>query len=212
VRAWADRISGQVTRKPRSASLKIGLTKMRVTKARRGFTADASAIATKVRDAFTDPTADRTVRQPLQALEPATTLAELRRANSTILTVDRSHFTLRLFKNLRLSKKYGIAVGMSGLETPAGTYHITSKQVNPAWHVPNSAWAGSLAGQVIPGGAPNNPLVARWLGIQDGVGIHGTNEPWSIGSAASHGCIRMRPDDVIDLYGRVPVGTPVLIR
>jgi lipoprotein-anchoring transpeptidase ErfK/SrfK len=212
VRAWANRISGQVTRKPRSARLKIGLTKMRVTKARRGFTADASAIAAKVRDAFADPAADRTLRQKVQPLEPATTLAELRRANATILTVDRSGFKLRLFKNLRLSKTYGIAVGMAGLETPAGTYRIQNKQVDPAWHVPNSAWAGSLAGQVIPGGAPDNPLKARWLGIYNGVGIHGTAEDWSIGSQASHGCIRMHVSDVIDLYDRVPVGTPVLIR
>lgn len=212
IRAWADKVTRHVTRRPRSAKLRLGLTRMRVTKARRGFTVDASQIAGRVRDAFTDPTIDRTkLRQPLQALEPKTTLAELRRANATILTVDRSHFKLRLFRKLRLSKTYGIAVGMSGLETPAGEYHITSKQVDPAWHVPNSSWAGSLAGQVIPGGAPNNPLVARWLGIQDGVGIHGTNEPWSIGSAASHGCIRMRPEDVIDLYPRVPMGAPVLI-
>jgi lipoprotein-anchoring transpeptidase ErfK/SrfK len=75
-----------------------------------------------------------------------------------------------------------------------------------------SSWAGSLAGRVIPGGAPDNPLKARWLGIQDGVGIHGTAEEWSIGSRASHGCIRMRVADVIALYPRVPVGTPVLIR
>ena len=78
--------------------------------------------------------------------------------------------------------------------------------------MPNSAWAGSLAGQVIPGGAPNNPLKARWLGIANGVGIHGTAEDWSIGTRASHGCIRMHVSDVIDLYPRVPVGTPVLIR
>jgi lipoprotein-anchoring transpeptidase ErfK/SrfK len=212
VRAWADQVAGDVTRQPRSAKLTIGLTRMRVTKARRGFTIDASALARRVVDVLGDPAAGRTLRQPLKALEPTTSLAALRRANSTILTVDRAHYTLRLFKNLRLSKTYGVAVGMAGLETPAGEYHITDKQVNPAWHVPNSAWAGSLAGQVIPGGASNNPLVARWLGIQDGIGIHGTNEPWSIGSSASHGCIRMRPDDVIDLYDRVPVGTPVLIR
>jgi lipoprotein-anchoring transpeptidase ErfK/SrfK len=100
---------------------------------------------------------------------------------------------------------------MAGLSTPAGQFSITDKQVNPAWHVPNAAWAGSLAGQVIPGGAPNNPLRARWLGIRDGVGIHGTNEDWSIGSRASHGCIRMHVGDVIALYPRVPIGTPVLI-
>jgi hypothetical protein len=113
-------------------------------------------------------------------------------------------FELRLFKALRHVKTYGIAVGMAGLSTPAGLFSITEKQVNPAWHVPNAAWAGSLAGQVIPGGAPNNPLKARWLGITDGVGIHGTAEDWSIGSRASHGCIRMHVRDVIALYPRVP--------
>src|SRR5436190_1887665 len=86
------------------------------------------------------------------------------------------------------------------------------KRIAFALDHPNAAWAGSLAGQVIPGGAPNNPLKARWLGITDGVGIHGTGEDWSIGSRASHGCIRMHVHDVIALYLRVPVGTPVLIR
>ena len=56
-----------------------------------------------------------------------------------------------------------------------------------------------------------NPLKARWMGIVNGVGIHGTGEDASIGSAASHGCIRMHVADVEDLYPRVPVGTPVLI-
>ena len=110
-----------------------------------------------------------------------------------------------------MRKTYPIAVGMAGLETPAGRYAIQDKQVNPAWHVPNSAWAGSLAGQTIPGGAPDNPLKARWLGIANGVGIHGTAEGWSIGTRASHGCIRMHVSDVEDLYPRVPIGTPVLI-
>ena len=105
-----------------------------------------------------------------------------------------------------------VAVGMAGLDTPAGTYRIQDKQVDPAWHVPNSPWAGSLAGQVIPGGAPDNPLKARWMGVANGVGIHGTAEDWSIGSRASHGCIRMHVSDVIDLYPRVSVGTLVLIK
>ena len=63
-----------------------------------------------------------------------------------------------------------------------------------------------------PGGAPNNPLRARWMGVSGAVGIHGTGQPWSIGTRASHGCIRMTVPDVIDLFKRVKVGTPVLIR
>jgi lipoprotein-anchoring transpeptidase ErfK/SrfK len=97
-----------------------------------------------------------------------------------------------------------------GLETPAGLYAIENKEVNPSWHVPNSAWAGDLAGKVIPPG-PGNPIQARWMGIYAGAGIHGTTEDGSIGSAASHGCIRMHIPDVEELYDQVSVGTPVYI-
>ena len=77
--------------------------------------------------------------------------------------------------------------------------------------VPNSAWAGDLAGTVVPGGIPSNPLKARWLGIYNGAGIHGTSDIGSLGSAASHGCVRMAVPDVIELYDKVPVGAPVYI-
>ena len=70
---------------------------------------------------------------------------------------------------------------------------------------------GSLAGTVVPPG-PSNPIKARWLGIYDGVGIHGTSDDASIGTNASHGCLRMHVSDVIDLYPRVPVGTPIYIQ
>jgi lipoprotein-anchoring transpeptidase ErfK/SrfK len=99
---------------------------------------------------------------------------------------------------------------MQGLETPAGLYDVQDKQVDPSWHVPNSAWAGSLAGQTIPPG-PQDPLKARWMGFNGGAGIHGTAESGSLGSAASHGCIRMAVPDVIQLYSQVSVGDPVYI-
>ena len=82
--------------------------------------------------------------------------------------------------------------------------------MNPSWHVPNSAWAGDLAGKVIPPG-PQDPIKARWLGIFNGAGIHGTVETGSIGHAVSHGCIRMLIPDVIQVYDWVPVGAPVYI-
>ncbi len=84
-------------------------------------------------------------------------------------------------------------------------------QVDPPWNVPQSDWAGDLAGQTIPGGDPANPLVARWIGFNGSVGFHGTASIGSLGTAASHGCVRMAPADVIDLYDRVAVGTPVLV-
>jgi lipoprotein-anchoring transpeptidase ErfK/SrfK len=125
--------------------------------------------------------------------------------------VNRGAFRLTLSQKLKPAKTYSIAIGQVGLETPAGLYHIQNKAVNPAWNVPNSDWAGDLAGTTVPGGAPDNPLKARWMGIFDGAGIHGTDAINSIGTAASHGCIRMRIPDVIELYDEVPVGAPVYI-
>jgi lipoprotein-anchoring transpeptidase ErfK/SrfK len=146
----------------------------------------------------------------VQRTDPKVATRQLAARYPTVITVDRAAFQLRLWKDLRLSKSYTIAVGMAGLETPAGLYHIQDKEVNPSWHVPNSAWAGSLAGQTIPPG-PADPIKARWMGIYNGAGIHGTEELGSLGSAASHGCIRMAIPDVIALYDRTPLGTPVYI-
>ncbi len=125
--------------------------------------------------------------------------------------MDKGSFRLRLFKRGRMVKTYGVAVGLPAYPTPSGLFAIQNKQVNPTWSVPNSPWAGELAGTTVQGGTAANPLKARWMGIVNGVGIHGTGEEYSIGSRASHGCIRMRVADVKDLFARTPVGTPVLL-
>ena len=137
-------------------------------------------------------------------------VAQLAAKYPAVIVVCRSCFQLRFYKHLKLDRTYPIAVGQQGLETPAGLYDVQSKQVNPSWHVPNSAWAGSLAGRVIPPG-PQDPLKARWMGFFDGAGIHGTDNLSSLGTAASHGCIRMSIPDVIQLYDVVPLHAPILI-
>ena len=143
-------------------------------------------------------------------MKPQVTTDQLAQRYPTFITIYRGAFQLRLWKNLKLVKTYTIAVGQAGLETPAGQYTIDDKQVDPSWHVPNSAWAGSLAGQVIPPG-PEDPLKARWMGFYNGAGIHGTDELASLGTAASHGCVRMSIPDVVELYPQVPLGTPIYI-
>ena len=150
------------------------------------------------------------IRAPVQRTKPQVTTSQVAAKYPTYITIDRGQFTLRLWKNLKLVKSYPIAVGMAGLETPAGTYTINDKQVNPSWNVPDAAWAGSLAGKVIPPG-PDDPIKARWMGFFAGAGIHGTDETSSIGSYASHGCVRMLIPDVIALYPQVPLGTPIYI-
>jgi hypothetical protein len=211
VRGFVRDVDHHAGRPARNARVRIGIRRMAKVRGRTGIGINEPRLAKRVGFALDHPAAPRALSVKRRRTRPSVTGGDLRRRYGTILTVDRDHFKLRLFKHLRHVRTYGIAVGMAGLSTPAGQFSITEKQVNPAWHVPNASWAGALAGQVIPGGAPNNPLRARWLGITDGVGIHGTAEDWSIGSRASHGCIRMHVNDVIALYPRVPVGTPVLI-
>jgi len=211
-RAFADRVDRRMSRAPRNATLRIGLRRMNLTRSRKGRTINEVSLARRLRATLLDPARKRVLRARIYPDRPAVTVETLRRRNGTVLTVDRASKKLRLFKRLKLRKTYGIAVGAAGFDTPRGLFTIQSKQVNPAWNVPNSDWAGDLQGQTIPGGAPNNPLKARWLGVNGSVGIYGTAEEWSIGSRASHGCIRMRVRDVIDLYPRVPLGAPVLIR
>lgn len=195
---------------PHDASISYSGASIGAVQSATGITVREQRLTDQVNRALTDPGAPRTIRVSVSRTPAKVTTAQLAARYPAIITVDRSTFRLRLWKGLQLVKTYTIAVGRAGLETPAGLYHIQDKQVNPSWHVPNSAWAGSLAGQTIPPG-PQDPIKARWMGIFDGAGIHGTDELSSLGSAASHGCIRMAIPDVIDLYDQVSVGTPVYI-
>ncbi|MDQ4048282.1 MAG: L,D-transpeptidase/peptidoglycan binding protein [Actinomycetota bacterium] len=176
-----------------------------------GLEVEAGRLERRVKAALLSLHGGRTVEAPTRVTKAKVTRDQLASKYPKIVVVNRGGFRLSLYKNLKLQKSYPIAVGQAGLETPAGLYHIQNKAVNAAWSVPNSPWAGSLAGTVIPGGAPNNPLKARWMGIFDGAGIHGTDQVGSLGTAASHGCIRMAIPDVIQLYDQVDVQTPVYI-
>jgi lipoprotein-anchoring transpeptidase ErfK/SrfK len=184
-------------------------TRLHVVPEKTGVAVDQPALRNELAGALVHP-GTRTVAVPVHIVEPRWTQANLGKRYPAFILVDREAYTLRLYRGLKLAKRYPIAVGQAGLETPAGLYHINDKQIDPSWHVPNSAWAGSLAGHVIPPG-PADPIKARWMGFWDGAGIHGTEETWSIGHAASHGCIRMTIADVEQLYPLVPLGTPIYV-
>ncbi len=113
---------------------------------------------------------------------------------------------LYLFKQGALTKFYGVAIGEDIYPTPAGQFRIMAKEKNPTWEPPK--W---LEKKAIPPG-PDNPLGDRWMQITpDMVGIHGTNNPDSIGEAASLGCVRLYPEAIHQLYDQVGVGTPVTV-
>jgi lipoprotein-anchoring transpeptidase ErfK/SrfK len=212
VTAFLQRVRGAVDRPPSDASVGVsGAGRLVEVPSRLGTTVELARLRAEVDHALTSPRASHAIEAPVHTIAPAVTTAELAAKYPAYIVVDRPGFKLFFYQHLRLTHTYPIAVGMAGLQTPPGLHHILDKQVNPAWHVPHSAWAGSLAGKVIPPG-PQDPLVARWMAIDTlGDGIHGTDEPWSIGSAASHGCIRMLVSDVIQLYGITPLGTPVWV-
>jgi lipoprotein-anchoring transpeptidase ErfK/SrfK len=213
VRAWVAGVAAKVAKAPRDATVKITLTHIYRKRAAHGRGLDQAAVATQIDAALDDGIkAPRLLHTALKKTSPKVNINDLQRIYGTVITVDKAHFKLRLFKRLKFSKSYGVAVGQPAYPTPTGLFHIANKQVDPVWSVPNSPWAGELQGTTVDGGSAANPLKARWMGIINGVGIHGTGEDYSIGSAASHGCIRMHVADVKDLYPRVPVGTSVLIK
>jgi lipoprotein-anchoring transpeptidase ErfK/SrfK len=208
VRRFAGRIDKRLSRAAVDARLKITLRRVRITHSRRGRDIDAKALGDEVAAALADPRLPRVFDPALVPVKPKLTADKL---PATAITITQSTFKLRLFKRLKVVKTYRVAVGQPAYPTPRGRFAIASKQVNPTWSVPNSPWAGELAGSSVAGGSAANPLKARWMGIANGVGIHGTGQDYSIGTRASHGCIRMHVSDVIALFARVPIGTPVLI-
>jgi lipoprotein-anchoring transpeptidase ErfK/SrfK len=211
VRNVVRRVKDRLTVAPRDASVDLSSGHVDPVTSKDGQKVELDRLRHDIKVALLNPGPRRIARVHTEVVKPEVTTEDLAKKYPAILIVNRGAFTLTLYKNLKPQKTYHIAVGQVGLETPAGLYHIQNKAVNPAWHVPNSAWAGDLAGTVVPGGTPENPLKARWLGIFDGAGIHGTDATGSIGSAASHGCIRMLIPDVIELYDQVPVGAPIYI-
>jgi len=107
---------------------------------------------------------------------------------------------LDLYSNGKFQKSYGVAIGMPKYPTPIRDYNISYIIWNPWWLPPDSEWAQN-AEKTPPG--PGNPLGAVKMLMEDGIRIHGTNAPRSIGHASSHACLRMKSDDVRELAWRV---------
>ena len=112
-----------------------------------------------------------------------------------------------VYKGDKLVTKYPVAIGKKGWETPTGEWQVMEKIKNPAW-------TSFKTGEVFAPGT-ENPLGARWIGFwtdgEDVIGFHGTANVKSIGTAASHGCVRMRNRDVKALFPLVKVGTTVKV-
>jgi lipoprotein-anchoring transpeptidase ErfK/SrfK len=130
--------------------------------------------------------------------------------------IDTSKRFLYLVQSDGKAMRYGVGVGKQGFSWK-GSQRISRKAEWPTWTPPKEMIARERRkGRILPArmdGGVNNPLGARALYLGSTLyRIHGTNQPWTIGKAMSSGCIRMRNEDVTDLYERVPIGTRVVVR
>ena len=207
---FVARVAEEINREPQDASIEPSTERLVPTPGKAGRALRDEELADAVLAEVEAPGAGEPIAAQVDITRPEITTKDLSREYPLYITISQSEYRLRLFRNLKLVKEYPIAVGGGGYPTPTGLHSIQDKQVDPTWNVPTSDWTGDLAGQSIPPG-PSNPLKERWLGIYDGAGIHGTDDTGSIGSAASHGCVRMLIPDVIELYDKVDVGTPIYI-
>lgn len=130
-------------------------------------------------------------------------------ALSSQIYVNLSRFSLVLVKWDGSTRSYLVAHGTAEHPTPTGSFFVADLARDPTWIPPDSPWAQEA--KVTPPG-PGNPLGTRWIGLDHGaVGIHGTPAGWTVGSRASHGCVRMTIPDVEDLFDHVDLGTQVRI-
>jgi lipoprotein-anchoring transpeptidase ErfK/SrfK len=211
VRRFVDRVAEEVNREPQDASVAPTGTSLNVVEAENGRTLKEGRLLAGIKRKLDNGRRTKLVTAHVVIAKPEVSTAEVASEYPVYLTVDQASYTVRLWKDLKLVESYPIAVGQPAYPTPYGLFSVTDKAVDPVWSVPNSPWAGELAGTTVAGGSAENPLRSRWMGVTDGVGFHGTDDTYSLGTAASHGCMRMSVPDIEEMYDQVPVGTPVYI-
>jgi lipoprotein-anchoring transpeptidase ErfK/SrfK len=206
VRTAVAAVARRFDRQAKNATLELRNGRPTITPEMNGAKIDRKALLARVLASL-----NRNVRRAIGVrttrVEPAVTARTL----GPVILIDRSLNKLTLYRpNNGVWRVFPVATGQAIYPTPAGRFTIVVKWVNPTWYPPTQdAWAQGLS-PVPPG--PDNPLGTRWMGLSaPGIGIHGTDEPSSIGYSASHGCIRMQVADSEWLFDRVKIGTTVFI-
>ena len=204
VKAYTEYLDRVLSRRPVDSRLLLRGLRPYLTKPRKGLEVLEYRMRVAIERALVR-TERRTLPLTANVLQPAVTRVNY----GPIVVIRRGSRQLYLYRNMTFIRRFSVAVGMSAYPTPIGRFRVVSRERHPTWDPPNSPWAAGL-GPVPPG--PSNPLGTRWIGTSaPGIGIHGTPQPWTVGTAASHGCIRMYMREVEWLFERVNVGSPVFI-
>ena len=202
--AWLDAAAAAVDTPAVDATLTVKDRALRLTPSRPGAKLNRERTLETLAAALADGA--KNVAATVEVVRPKVSEADLGKA----ILVRRADRRLMLYDNGSLEKTYRVAVGTPGHPTPRGEWKIVQKRYLPTWGNPGSEWAKDMPETIPPG--PNNPLGTRALNLNaSGIRIHGTSNDASIGTAASHGCMRMHRWDIEDLYARVDVGTPVIV-
>jgi lipoprotein-anchoring transpeptidase ErfK/SrfK len=205
LRAWVAAVEKRFDRPAAGATLTFRDAAPVVRPDRTGRELDAKALARRVTAALRANS-----RLPVRVHTKTVPADVTARSFAEVIVINRSLNRLFLYDGEKLRRTFAVATGQAIYPTPRGRWHIVVKWKNPWWYPPTQdAWAKGL--KPVPPG-PSNPLGTRWMGLDaPGVGIHGTDEPTSIGYSASHGCIRMQVPDAEWLFDHVDVGTTVYI-
>ena len=205
VRDFVQSVSKKVDRDPQDASVSPGGDSLNVVPAQNGRTLKQDKLVTSVETAIQNGGRNKFVNAHVVLRKPQVSSSQVA-SKPVYLTLDRASFTLRLWQDLKETKSYSVAVGQTGLETPAGLYHIQDKQVNPPGMSPTRPGREPRQPDLIPPG-PEDPIKARWLGIFAGAGIHGTDRNLVDLRPAKTTTAALRAgycavSDVIELYRR----------
>jgi lipoprotein-anchoring transpeptidase ErfK/SrfK len=198
--------AGSIVQDPVDAAIVLGSNGQPVfRRSQPGRKLDPVASVRKIREALKEHRSD--VKLVIRKVQPGVSNDEL----GATVVVDISENRLYLYDGFKVDRTYRVATAAPGYETPLGDWTVIDKQENPTWINPApNGWGAGEPAQIAPG--PGNPLGTRAMYLDaPGIRIHGTYDSGSIGTYASHGCIRMNISDVEALYPHVPVGTPVLI-
>jgi lipoprotein-anchoring transpeptidase ErfK/SrfK len=198
-------IADEVAQTPRDASVAVVLGEVTFVHSRPGH-AVGTNVATKRLQAALEEGATA-IRLPVKTVKPKVPDAKIGKT----IVVDRTTNQLYLYDGFDLEKSYHVATAAAGYVTPPGEWTVIDKRENPTWTNPApDTWGADLPAFIPPG--PGNPLGTRALYLNaPGIRIHGTYDVSSIGTHASHGCIRMLISDVEQMYPLVPIGTRVIV-
>lgn len=208
---WIAGVADQVDCKPVNAKIKVSSTgKLKLTAEKLGAKTDVVGAKAQLAAAFAGERAlaqSKTVVVPVKVLKPKITSKNVGKT----IVVDLSQRRIRLYKGDKIEKTYACAIGTPSHPTPAGHFEIVQKRYMPTWVNPApNGWGADMPASIPPG--YSNPLGTRALNLSaSGIRFHGTSNIGSVGTAASHGCMRMRMPDIEDFYERVKVGTQVYI-